>query len=117
MKPEHPDRLMNRANHRTLAVLERHDAFAERHIGPSADDQRQMLAVLGFDSRDALIDAVIPPSIRRRDPLPLGEFTAPRSEAEALAWLRELARQNEVFRSYIGQGYYGTHTPAVILRN
>ncbi|WP_338926125.1 aminomethyl-transferring glycine dehydrogenase [Mycetohabitans endofungorum] len=117
MKPEHPDHLMNRANRPTFAELERHDAFVERHIGPSTDDQRQMLAVLGFDNRDALIDAVIPPSIRRRDSLPLGEFTAPRSEAEALARLRELACQNEVFRSYIGQGYYGTHTPAVILRN
>lgn len=117
MKPEHPDQLTHRANRPSLAALQRHDAFAERHIGPSDDDQRQMLQVLGFGSRDALIDAVIPCSIRRRETLPLGEFTAPRSEAEALARLRELAQHNEVFRSYIGQGYYGTHTPAVILRN
>ena len=117
MKQEHPDRLLNRAARPSLAALERHDAFAERHIGSNDDEQREMLATLGFESRAALIDAVIPPSIRRHDTLPLGEFTAPRSEAEALARLRELADKNQVFRSYIGQGYYGTHTPAVILRN
>ena len=116
MKLEHPDRLMNRSP-LSLAALEVHDAFAERHIGPDSADQHTMLEVLGFASRAALIDAVIPPAIRRNDPLPLGPFAEPRSEAEAIARLRELADKNEVFRSYIGQGYYNTHTPAVILRN
>lgn len=101
----------------SLAALEVHDAFAERHIGPDWADQHKMLEVLGFESRAALIDAVIPSAIRRTDPLPLGAFAEPRSEAEALERLRELAGKNEVFRSYIGQGYYNTHTPAVILRN
>jgi len=114
MKLDHPDHLMNRPS---LATLERHDAFIERHIGPDADDQHAMLAELGYSSRDALMAAVIPADIRRTETLPLGSFSAPRSEAEALATLRALADKNQVFRSYIGQGYYDTHTPGVILRN
>ncbi|KQR74795.1 glycine dehydrogenase [Burkholderia sp. Leaf177] len=116
MKLEHPDRLMNRSS-LSLAALECHDAFAQRHIGPDAADQHAMLDALGFASRAAFIDAVIPEAIRRHETLPLGAFTQPKSEAEALASLRKLADQNLVFRNYIGQGYYGTHTPAVILRN
>ena len=116
MKLEHPDRLMNRSS-LSLAALECHDAFAQRHIGPDAADQHAMLEALGFASRAAFIDAVIPEAIRRKETLPLGAFTQPKSEAEALASLRKLADQNLVFRNYIGQGYYGTHTPAVILRN
>ncbi|MEA3098985.1 aminomethyl-transferring glycine dehydrogenase, partial [Caballeronia mineralivorans] len=116
MKLEHPDRLMNRSS-LSLAALECHNAFAQRHIGPDAADQHAMLDALGFASRAAFIDAVIPESIRRHETLPLGAFTQPKSEAEALASLRKLADQNLVFRNYIGQGYYGTHTPAVILRN
>ncbi|AOJ79378.1 glycine dehydrogenase (aminomethyl-transferring) [Burkholderia savannae] len=116
MKLEHPDHLMNRTP-LSLAALETHDAFAERHIGPDDASQRAMLDTLGFATRAALIDAVIPAPIRRRDALPLGPFAQPLSEAEALAALRELADKNQVFRSYIGQGYYDSHTPAVILRN
>ncbi|AIO67564.1 aminomethyl-transferring glycine dehydrogenase [Burkholderia oklahomensis] len=116
MKLEHPDHLMKRTP-LSLAALETHDAFAERHIGPDDASQHAMLDTLGFASRAALIDAVIPASIRRGDALPLGPFAQPKSEAEALAALRELADKNQVFRSYIGQGYYDTHTPAVILRN
>ncbi|CAD6549358.1 Glycine dehydrogenase (decarboxylating) [Paraburkholderia hiiakae] len=115
MKLEHPDRLMN--SPLSLAALEAHDAFAARHIGPDTADQQAMLDALGFTSRAALIDAVIPAKIRRNETLPLGPFSQPRSEAEALAALRALADKNQVFRSYIGQGYYDTHTPAVILRN
>lgn len=116
MKLEHPDRLMNRTS-LSLTALETHDAFAERHIGPDAASQQAMLDTLGFASRAALIDAVIPASIRRAEALPLGPFAQPKSEAEALAALRALADRNQVFRSYIGQGYYNAHTPAVILRN
>ena len=116
MKLEHPDRLMNRTP-LSLAALEVHDAFAERHIGPDSADQQAMLEALGFASRAALIDAVIPKTIRRSETLPLGPFAQPKSEAEALAALRELADKNQVFRSYIGQGYYNAHTPTVILRN
>jgi glycine dehydrogenase len=113
MKLDHAD-LMKRPS---LNALERHDAFIDRHIGPASGEQHEMLAALGFTSREALMDAVIPADIRRRETLPLGPFAAPRSEAEALAALRALADKNQVFRSYIGQGYYGTHTPGVILRN
>src|SRR6202008_23180 len=116
MKLEHPDRLMNRTP-LSLAALEVHDAFAERHIGPDSADQQAMLEALGFASRAALIDAVIPKTIHRTETLPLGPFAQPKSEAEALAALRELADKNQVFRSYIGQGYYNAHTPTVILRN
>jgi glycine dehydrogenase len=97
-----------------LARLEDHGAFARRHIGPDADEERAMLAALGYASRAALIDAVIPKGIRRRTPMALG---APLTEGEALEKLRAIARTNSVFKSYIGQGYSGTYTPSVILRN
>ena len=76
-----------------------------------------MLGTLGYASRAALIDAVIPAAIRRQDVMPLGEFTQPLTEEAALAKLRGIAGQNRVVKSLIGQGYYGTHTPGVILRN
>ncbi|MES2009932.1 MAG: aminomethyl-transferring glycine dehydrogenase [Pseudomonadota bacterium] len=101
----------------TLAELEARDAFASRHIGPDAAEQQHMLKVLGYDNRAALIDAVIPAAIRRRDGMPLGEFTAPLTEEAALAKLRELASKNRVLKSFIGQGYYNTLTPGVVLRN
>jgi glycine dehydrogenase len=89
-------------------------AFVARHIGTTDADQAQMLKVLGYDSREALIDAVIPASIRSKKPLATG---AAMSEHAALEKLRALASHNKVLRSLIGQGYYGTHTPSVILRN
>ena len=101
----------------TLAELEARDAFAARHIGPDAAEQQHMLKVLGFDSRTALIDAVVPAAIRRRDGMSLGEFTAPLTEEAALARLRGLANKNRVLKSFIGQGYYNTLTPGVVLRN
>ncbi|NOV25652.1 aminomethyl-transferring glycine dehydrogenase [Cupriavidus necator] len=101
----------------TLAELEARDAFAARHIGPDTPEQQHMLKVLGYDSRVALIDAVIPAAIRRRDGMPMGEFTEPLSEEAALAKLRALAGKNKVLKSFIGQGYFNTITPGVILRN
>ncbi|REE86284.1 aminomethyl-transferring glycine dehydrogenase [Cupriavidus plantarum] len=101
----------------TLAELEARDAFSARHIGPDSAEQRHMLKVLGYETRAALIDAVIPAAIRRRDGMPLGEFTAPLTEEAALARLRGLAGKNKVFKSFIGQGYYNTLTPGVVLRN
>src|SRR3954468_22634534 len=98
----------------TLAALEDHDAFVRRHVGPSADAAQAMLDELGFGSIDALIDAVVPAGIRLDGALPL---PPPCSEAEALAKLRRHAARNRVLKSVIGQGYYGTETPAVILRN
>jgi glycine dehydrogenase len=97
-----------------LAALEDHGAFVARHVGPRADAQAAMLRDLGFASRAALMKAIVPAAIRDAAPLPL---PPPCSEAEALAKLRRLAAKNRVMKSLIGQGYYGTETPAVILRN
>jgi len=102
------------SNPPTLAALEQHDAFIARHIGPSPAEQHAMLAALGLSSRAALMDAIVPEAIRRRAPLDLPE---PAGEEEALARLAAIAAKNKVLRSFIGQGYYGTHTPGVILRN
>lgn len=101
----------------TFTQLEAHDAFQQRHIGPSASEQAAMLQAIGYPSLAALIDAIVPESIRRHDVLPLGEFTEPKSETEALATLKALAGKNKVLKSLIGQGYYNSHTPGVILRN
>ena len=90
------------------------DSFIPRHLGPSAAEQQAMLATLGYDSLDAFIDAVVPESIRFRGTLNTGPE---RSEAEVLSALKVIASRNTVYRSYIGMGYYGTHTPNVILRN
>ena len=89
-------------------------AFADRHIGPSRDDLARMLRTLGVDSLEDLIDQAVPTSIRHDKPLALAAAV---SENEALDRLRALADRNQVFTSLIGQGYYGTHTPGVILRN
>jgi glycine dehydrogenase len=98
----------------TLTELENHTEFLARHIGPSEDEIAQMLAVVGQPSLEALVDAIVPGSIKLSAPLALpGAMT----EEAALARLKGIAAKNQVFRSYIGQGYYGTHTPKVILRN
>ena len=98
----------------TLTELENHTEFLARHIGPSDDEIAQMLAVVGQPSLEALVDAIVPSSIKLGAPLALpGAMT----EEAALARLKGIAAKNQVFRSFIGQGYYGTHTPKVILRN
>ena len=106
------------ATSRSLADLERRDAFVARHIGPSDADQSAMLETLGYTSRKALIDAIVPAAIRRptsgAEAMALPEALP---EHEALEKLAALAAQNEVFRSFIGQGYHGCFTPGVILRN
>ncbi|MFZ6639912.1 aminomethyl-transferring glycine dehydrogenase [Undibacterium sp. TC4M20W] len=101
----------------SLTQLEAHDAFIARHIGPSEAEQAAMLKTLGYADRTALIDAIVPANIRRHDVLPLAQFTEAKSEQEALATLKALASKNRVLKSLIGQGYYNTHTPGVILRN
>ncbi|MCD9046090.1 aminomethyl-transferring glycine dehydrogenase [Luteimonas sp. MHLX1A] len=98
----------------SLRALEHHDAFLERHIGPNEAEIAHMLDVIGQPSLDAMTDAIVPASIRSADPL---DLPAPIDEHEALARIRGLAKKNQVFRSFIGQGYYGTRTPNVILRN
>jgi glycine dehydrogenase len=98
----------------SLRSLEHHDAFLERHIGPNPAEIAHMLKVIGQPSLEAMTDAIVPASIRSTAPLAL---PAPISEVEAIAKIRAIAQKNQVFRSFIGQGYYGTHTPNVILRN
>src|SRR3954469_17308927 len=88
--------------------------FAGRHIGPSADEQRRMLELIGYSSVEDLMDAAIPEVIRWRGALDLPPAA---SEAEVLAELRALADRNTVAVSMIGLGYHGTHTPGVIRRN
>nr|WP_245885806.1 aminomethyl-transferring glycine dehydrogenase [Xylanimonas oleitrophica] len=93
------------------------DLFADRHIGPGGSTGREvatMLAQLGYDSLDALVDAAVPAQIRTQRPL---DLPAARTEPQVLAHLREIAAKNQVKRQMIGLGYYGTHTPAVIRRN
>ena len=97
-----------------LRSLEQHDAFVERHIGPNDDEIARMLRVVGHESLDAMTNAIVPAGIKSPAPLAL---PAAIGEVEALAKLRAIAGRNQVFRSFIGQGYYGTHTPHVILRN
>ncbi|WP_075792018.1 aminomethyl-transferring glycine dehydrogenase [Massilia putida] len=101
----------------SLTQLEARDGFIPRHIGPSASEQAAMLSALGYATRAELIDAVVPANIRRKDKLDLGQFFEPLPEQAALAKLKGIASQNKVMKSLIGQGYYGTHTPPVILRN
>ncbi len=97
-----------------LDALENPSEFTARHIGPSDADQARMLNVVGAASREALIQAVVPKNIVRDTPMSL---PAAVGEAQALQELRAMASQNKVMKSFIGQGYYGTHTPGVILRN
>ncbi len=97
-----------------FSTLEAHDAFIERHIGPSTAEQQEMLATLKRPSLDALIDEVVPVSIRSKAALAL---PSPLNEPEVLAKIKSIAKKNKVFKNYIGMGYYGTHTPNVILRN
>ncbi|GGB86534.1 aminomethyl-transferring glycine dehydrogenase [Pseudoduganella buxea] len=101
----------------SLTQLEARDAFIARHIGPDAAEQQQMLDTLGYATRAALIDAIVPAHIRNKSALPLGQYYEPKPEPEALAVLKGLAKKNQVLTSLIGQGYYGTHTPGVVLRN
>jgi glycine dehydrogenase len=101
----------------SLTQLEARDAFIARHIGPDADEQQQMLDTLGYATRAALIDAIVPPGIRNKSALPLGQFYQPMPEQEALATLKGIAGKNKVLKSLIGQGYYSAHTPGVVLRN
>jgi glycine dehydrogenase len=105
---------MNQTPKPSLRELEHHAAFIERHIGPNDAEIARMLRTIGHVSLDAMTDAIVPASIKSPDPLAL---PASIGEVEAIAKIRAIADRNQVFRSFIGQGYYGTHTPNVILRN
>ncbi|MFM6277899.1 MAG: glycine dehydrogenase (aminomethyl-transferring), partial [Dolichospermum sp.] len=88
--------------------------FTQRHIGPNPDDIEQMLDTLGISNLDDLIDKTVPQAIRFQQELKL---PAAQSEYAALAKLKQIADKNQVYRSFIGMGYYDCITPAVIQRN
>ncbi|MBX3610948.1 MAG: aminomethyl-transferring glycine dehydrogenase [Hydrogenophaga sp.] len=97
-----------------LGELENASEFVARHIGINDADEAHMLSVIGEASRRALIDSIVPRSIARAQGM---QLPAPVTEAAALTELKAIAQQNKVLKSFIGQGYHGTHTPGVILRN
>jgi len=97
-----------------LGALENPSEFIARHIGIDAADEAHMLSAVGSATRRALIDGIVPRSIARSSAMAI---PPPVTEAAALKQLRAMADKNQVFKSYIGQGYYGTYTPGVILRN
>ncbi len=97
-----------------LGALENPSEFIARHIGIDAADEAHMLSVVGAASRQALIAGIVPRSIARGSAM---NIPAPVTEAVALRQLKAIAAKNQVFKSHIGQGYYGTYLPGVILRN
>ena len=90
------------------------DSFAARHIGPRTSDLPGMLRTIGVKSFDELIDRTVPEPIRLREPLRLPDAM---TEFEYLGHIRKLGKKNKMFRSFIGQGYYGVASPSVIIRN
>jgi glycine dehydrogenase len=99
--------------HGQRETASKYSAFVRRHIGPDDRQVESMLDRLGVENLDELIDSTIPDDIRYRGPFDLGPGL---DEAVALDALRERASRNELFRSFIGMGYYGTITPAVVQR-
>ena len=99
---------------RTLAEMQNSAEFIARHVGPSDKDQQAMLKTLGCNSLAQLTSEVVPAAIAMTENLDIVDGC---TEAKALAELLEIARHNKVFRSFIGQGYYGTITPNIIQRN
>lgn len=91
------------------------DKFVERHIGMNDQELAQMLQVIGVKSVEELISQVVPATIRLKQPLNLPAEGM--SEYEFMNHIREISRKNKIYRSLIGMGYYGTASPAVILRN
>jgi glycine dehydrogenase len=97
-----------------LALNQNGAEFIKRHIGPSSEETQKMLATIGMQSVDELIDKTVPAIIRSKKPM---NIPAGLSEFELLQSLQQIAQKNIVAKNFIGQGYYGTITPSVILRN
>ncbi len=97
-----------------LTDYEAYDFANRRHIGPSPQEMADMLQVTGFTTLDQLIDATVPASIRVKEPLHWGPAL---TERDTLVHMKRIASKNKILTSLIGQGYYGTSTPPVILRN
>ncbi|HEJ7887131.1 TPA: aminomethyl-transferring glycine dehydrogenase [Serratia liquefaciens] len=98
----------------TLSQLEHSEAFIERHIGSSAEQQQQLLEAVGARSLSALIQQIVPADIQLPAPPPVGDAA---TEHQALAELKAIASENQRYKSYIGMGYSAVLTPPVILRN
>ena len=98
----------------TLHDLENHQDFHARHIGPNDAEIDEMLRAIGASSLDAMVDAIVPESIKLKAPLAL---PAAINEEEAWARIGAIGSGNRVLRNFIGLGYFGTHVPKVILRN
>ena len=94
--------------------IQQSNEFHGRHIGPGADDTKAMLQTIGVSSLEELISKTVPDAIRIKEAL---DIPAAISEFEYLTELRKVAAKNKLYKTYIGQGYYGTITPSVILRN
>ena len=92
----------------------RKSEFISRHIGPSLEDQAKMLQFVGYDNMQSFIEAIVPNSILEKEQLDVRDSV---SEHKALEILHEIASKNQIYKSFIGMGYYGTYTPNVILRN
>jgi len=105
---------MTTPNTPSLSALENPSEFIARHIGVSPGDEALMLQAVGAASRSELMAEIVPATIVRSQAMDIPPAI---TEAAALAELKAIAAKNQVFKSYIGQGYYGTHTPGVILRN
>ncbi|TPH19286.1 aminomethyl-transferring glycine dehydrogenase [Litorilituus lipolyticus] len=102
------------SNHSLLTQLGNESDFISRHIGPNSQQEQHMLEALSLDSTEQLIESTVPENIRLPQPMNLAK---PLSEEDMLSKLHEIAAKNKVNKSYIGQGYYDTHVPNVILRN
>ncbi|MDX5320274.1 MAG: glycine dehydrogenase (aminomethyl-transferring), partial [Bacteroidota bacterium] len=94
--------------------IQNYDRFENRHNGPDAEETKLMLETIGVNSIDQLIDETVPASIRLPEPLNL---PAGMGEQAFLKKLKGIASKNQIFKSYIGTGYYNCYTPGVILRN
>ena len=99
---------------RTLNDLQHAEQFVKRHVGPRVEDQQAMLSLLDCNNLQQLIEQVVPESITNNKPL---DLPLQCTESQALKELRQIANKNKICKSFLGQGYYGTLTPNVILRN
>ena len=88
--------------------------FSDRHNSIKSHEENEMLSLLGYDQMEQLISDTIPIEIRLKNDLNLDD---PLTEVELLTKLKSIGEKNQISKNYIGMGYYGTHTPKVILRN
>ncbi|MGF1843723.1 aminomethyl-transferring glycine dehydrogenase [Vibrio clamense] len=105
---------MTQPHSQLLTDLGTQNEFVARHNGPNKSDQQKMLDMINATSLESLIDETVPAQIRLEKPMSLA---APQSEYDMLVTLKQFANQNQIKRTFIGQGYYNTFTPNVILRN